>query len=261
MQSLPPPPVPTRLDLDDVGPSPSRTRPTWILAIALLVVVSLAMLGLAPLLAGAPEGGVDFVFLSRNRAGNPVRWNPCEPVHYVVNASLAPPGSLGDVHEAFRRVTEATGISFAYDGLSDEQPSIDRRSYLPDRYGDRWAPVLISWVEPTDSDIPFETEGGIASAVAAPQYPGAVPADVYVSGWVAMNRRDPNPPGFDEPGEQGPVLLHELGHVMGLGHVPTLGELMHRAGGGVTDLGPGDDEGLQRLGSSEGCLPVPQAHA
>jgi hypothetical protein len=57
------------------------------------------------------------------------------------------------------------------------------------------------------------------------------------------------------------VLLHELGHVMGLGHVPAIGELMQAAGGGVTDLGPGDLEGLRRLGSAQGCLRVPQAHA
>jgi hypothetical protein len=261
MQSLPPPPVPARLDLDDAALAPPRKRPAWIFAIALLLVVSLALVGLAPLLAGAPERGVDFAFLSRTDVGDPVRWNPCEPVHYVVNASLAPPESLEDVHEAVRRISQATGIPFAYDGLSDEDPSVYRAAYLPDRYGERWAPVLIGWVDPDVSDIPFEAEDGTASAVASPQYPGRMPSDVYVSGWVAINSEDPNPPGFDAPSEQGPVILHELGHVMGLGHVSAIGELMQRAGGGVTDLGPGDLEGLRRLGSSGGCLPVPAAHA
>jgi hypothetical protein len=261
METLPPPPIPARVDLTEGVTPPPRRRPTWVLAIALMLIVSLALVGVAPLLAGEPERGTDFAFLSRTPAGDPVRWNPCEPIHYVVNVSLAPPGSLADVHEAVSRISTATGIAFAYDGLSDERPSVYRQPFLPDLYGERWAPVLIAWVEPDDSDIPFEANGGIASAVASPQYPEGVPSNVYVSGWVAMNREDPNPPGFEDPGEQGPVLLHELGHVMGLGHVPAFGEIMQRAGGGVTDLGRGDLEGLRRLGSREGCLPVPQAHA
>jgi hypothetical protein len=80
--------------------------------------------------------------------------------------------------------------------------------------------------------------------------------DVYVSGWVAINADDPNQPGFDFPGQQGPVLLHELGHLMGLGHVDAVGEIMHPAGGGVVDLGPGDREGLSQLGESGGCIRV-----
>jgi hypothetical protein len=82
--------------------------------------------------------------------------------------------------------------------------------------------------------------------------------DVYVSGWIAINADDPNPPGFDLPGEQGPVILHELGHLMGLGHVKTVGELMNPSGGGVTDLGAGDREGLRELGASGGCIRVMQ---
>ena len=260
MGSLPPPPAPSRPDLEDPT-APVRRRPTWIVAIAVLVVASFAVAAIAPLLRDAPTLGEDFVFLSRATSGGPVRWNPCEPIHYVVNPSLAPPGSLEDVHEAVRRISTATGIAFAYDGLTDEDPSQYRTAFIPDRYGERWAPVLIGWVDPDDSDIPFELPNGTASAVASPLYPGGMPADVYVSGWVAMNAADPNGPGFDDVWEQGPVLVHELGHVMGLGHVEVVGEIMEGSGGGMNDLGPGDLEGLRRLGSSGGCLAVPQAHA
>lgn len=261
MQSLPPPPLPIRPDLAEGDVHVPRRRPTWVVAIAVLLALSLAVVALAPLLAGTPERGTDFSFLSRTLTGSPVRWNPCEPIHYVVNVSLAPPGSLADVHEAIGRISEATGIPFTYDGLSDEEPSAFRDPFLPARYGERWAPILIGWVDPDASDIPFEVQDGIASAVASPVYPNGAPSDIYVSGWVAMNQEDPNPPGFDDSWQQGPVLLHELGHVMGLGHVSAVGEIMQHAGGGVTDLGPGDQAGLRRLGSSGGCLPVPQAHA
>jgi hypothetical protein len=38
--------------------------------------------------------------------------------------------------------------------------------------------------------------------------------------------------------------------------VKAVGELMHPAGGGVVDLGPGDREGLRQLGVSGGCIRV-----
>ena len=130
---------------------------------------------------------------------------PCAPIHYVVNTSLAPPGSIADVHEAVRRVSGATGIAFEYDGLTDEEPSIYRESFQPDRYGDRWAPVLIAWADPDDSDIPFVREDRVAAGVAVPVIPSTRFEDVYVTGWIAINADDPNPPGFALAGEQGPV--------------------------------------------------------
>ena len=53
--------------------------------------------------------------------------------------------------------------------------------------------------------------------------------------------------------------MHELAHVLGLGHIKVQGELMEPSGGGVTDLGPGDLEGLSELGRSAGCLTTPPA--
>ena len=133
----------------------------------------------------------------------------------------------------------ATGIGFSYDGLTDEIPSRDREAYQPDRYGDRWAPVLIGWVDPRTSDFDFDPGGREAAGVAGPLYPHPGPSTIYVSGVVAINVTDPNPPGFDSEGSQGPVVLHELAHVMGLGHYKARGELMEPSGGGMTDFGPG----------------------
>jgi len=260
MSILPPPPVPVRPDLAAEDPAPRR-RPAWLIGLVVLLVSSLVVAGLAPLFSSAPDRSGDFTFISRTRDGDPVRWNPCEPVHYVVNAALAPPGSLEDVHEAFRRISGATGITFVFGDLTDEVPSAYRKAFQPKRYGERWAPILVGWVDPDTSDIPFDIEdGGVASAVASPLYP-TTSTDLYVSGWVAMNQEDPNLPGWAHPWEQGPVLLHEIGHVMGLGHVDAYGEIMNETGGGAVDLGPGDQEGLRLLGSSGGCLAVPQARA
>jgi hypothetical protein len=257
MHQLPPPPVPVRPDLASIEGASRRRFPTWVVAASLVLAVSLAAVAVVPLFqGGATADGPGFLFLDRTDQGLPTRWNPCEPIRYVVNASLAPPGSIADVHEAVSRISVATGIAFEYEGLTDEEASAFRDPFLPDRYGPRWAPVLIAWADPDDSDIPFEHGGRVAAGVAVPDIPSTRIEDVYVSGWVALNADDPNPPGFDLPGQQGPVLLHELGHLMGLGHVETLGEIMHPSGGGVVDLGPGDREGLRQLGAAGGCVPV-----
>lgn len=45
----------------------------------------------------------DYAFLEAGEGGClPVRFNPCEPIHYTVNAALAPPGAVDDLHEVIR---------------------------------------------------------------------------------------------------------------------------------------------------------------
>jgi hypothetical protein len=239
--------------------TPTRRRyPVWVVASAVLTLV---LMGAAALVQVAvhphrADHASEFRLLARDLGGGPIRWNPCEPIHYVVNLGRAPAGSLEDVQESVRRVSAATSISFTYDGTTDEQPTRRRAAYQPGRYGDRWAPVLIAWVDPTASTIPFSSEGHLAAGVASPQVPDDG-EEIIVSGWIAINGDDPNAPGFATIDAQGPVVLHELGHVMGLGHVREIGELMEPSGGGVTDFGPGDLEGLHRLGRSSGCLTSP----
>ena len=45
------------------------------------------------------------------------------------------------------------------------------------------------------------------------------------------------------------IVDHEFGHVVGLDHVSDPGELMYQSNVGMTDYGPGDLEGMARLGS------------
>jgi hypothetical protein len=256
------PPVPPRPDLlpeawPPYEPSPRRRFPVWVIGSAVItIVMMLGALVTSFVIRYDPSEHTDeYRFIARDFDGDPVRWNPCESVHYVVNVSQAPAGSLGDVQEAVRRISAATGIAFTYDGLTDEVLERRRDMIQVDRYGDRWAPVLVSWVDPDTSAVSFDSDGDVAAGVASPFTPQG--ADVIVSGWIAINAEDPNPPGFGSPDDQGPVVLHEWGHVMGLDHVDERGQLMHPAGGGVAALGPGDLEGLRKVGRSEGCLTTP----
>ena len=246
------------LGTDFFVPPPRRSsRFAGILAVVVAVCI-VASAALTPVVQAWEAGrhNHDFSFVATLR-GHPVRWNPCEPIHYVVNLGAAPPGSLQDVQDSVLRLSSATGITFTYDGLTDEVPGRYRDVYQPGRYGERWAPVLIGWVDPRTSSFDFQPGGREAAGVAGPLYPDPGPSTIYVSGVVAINVDDPNPPGFGSVGAQGPVVLHELAHVLGLGHFKAQGELMEPSGGGMTGFGQGDMEGLRELGRSQGCLTTP----
>jgi len=62
------------------------------------------------------------------------------------------------VQRAAATVPRATGLRLVYDGPTTESTK-DRDAYQPDRYGDRWAPVLVTWattreVPDFDDDVP-----------------------------------------------------------------------------------------------------------
>jgi hypothetical protein len=249
-------PSPPHADVFEPMP-PRRGRRAIAAVVALALIASSLFAGVSFLLRDAfrPAGEPwEHEFLYVHRDGEPLRWNPCEPIHYVINPGRSPEGSVPDVHEAVGRVSEATGITFVYDGLTDELPGRGRTAYEPDRYPGRWAPVLVAWVDPDVSDISFRDGEDIAAAVARPLVP-STGRQLIVSGWIAMSEDDPNPPGFTSPGAQGPTLLHEWGHIVGLGHVDAEGQLMEPSGGWMRDFGPGDLAGLEQLGRGAGCLP------
>ena len=69
-------------------------------------------------------------------------------------------------------MSEVTGLEFIGDGTTDE-PVDARPPDLPaDRYGDRWAPVLIAWeTEAQNPDLAGDTVGE-AGSVAVSLGPG-----------------------------------------------------------------------------------------
>ena len=237
-----------------------RRRPGFFAIVAILaataVIASLGGLNGVIDQQARPKGSSDEYRFLAFANGKPVRWNPCQPIHYVVNVAEAPDGSLEDVQEAVSRVSVDTGIKFIFDGSTQEIPQQDRSPYLPQLYGDRWAPVVISWAYENQTTIPFHEGESHYAAVARPLAPPDGTAQ-FVSGWVVVNAADPNPPGWSSPADQGPTVLHELGHIMGLDHVASNAELMEPSGGYMTDYGPGDLAGLERLGADQGCLTEP----
>lgn len=200
-----------------------------------------------------------FSVWSRNDDGTPVRWDPCTPVELVVATDGAPSGFVDDLEVAVRRVNAATGLDLVIAGETEERPAISRVPYQPERYGQRWAPVLVAWASPDDPGTPLrDIDRGVATPIAV----GPAGDRTYVTGQVVFNRdRDELVSGFEDRATSwGATILHELGHLVGLGHVDDPDELMAtHPGTGPVRFGPGDLEGLVAVGASNGCRDRPAA--
>ncbi len=202
----------------------------------------------------AEIGPYEFTQTQRS-SDEPVAWDPCRPVRYVVNPAGAPPGTDALVQQAIDNTALATGLRFESAGTTDELWSKDREPYQPSRYGDRWAPALIAWS--TEAEVPG-LGGYIAGLGGAQSVTDSDGEGVYVSGGLVLDASDLgvmlNEPGGTEAVRA--VIQHELGHVMGLDHVSDPRELMYTEGSPAqtTNWGPGDRRGLHELGSGA-CFP------
>ncbi|HEX2699432.1 MAG TPA: matrixin family metalloprotease [Acidimicrobiales bacterium] len=201
---------------------------------------------------------------------SPVRWNPCKPIHYVINPANAPATGVADTREAFKRLAAATGMTYVDDGLTDEDSQGDR-AYQPDRYGDVWAPILVHWMSNSRAQGDIQVIGG--------GFPTQV-GDVYVTGNLFLNpnvvtnteTRSTVAGGFDDGsvgiGAIGPegvtwgrVILHELAHITGLGHVSVPSNLMYPETSdqtGAAGFSQDDLAGMKLLGRDAGCLETPK---
>lgn len=202
----------------------------------------------------APAGGGSHAFAALQDDGTtPVAYDPCRPIHYVVRPGNGPVGGEDLIHGAIGRVTEVTGLQFVFDGATADRPSDDRQPYQPERYGDRWAPVVIAWETETENPI-FSTDV-IGEAGSQGLSIGGGPR-VLVTGGVSLDGAE-----FIRllatPGGQAvarAVVLHELGHLVGLDHVVDPDQLMYPTTSAVLDFASGDLTGLAAVGSGE-CEP------
>ena len=190
-----------------------------------------------------------------DKAGRPARWDPCTPIHYVVQTQWMPAGGRADLATALGRLSKASGLTFVDDGDTDELPAQDRAAYQPARYGKRWAPLLVGWVPPQQTDLGLGD--GVAGVTVAVAIPGPKGGSI-VTGQVALDADHRLPPGFGPGATEGEVFLHELAHAVGLGHVLDATQVMYpQTTNSESQYGAGDRAGLAALGRPAGCHPAP----
>jgi hypothetical protein len=204
-----------------------------------------------------------------------LRWSPCQMVHgiprtHYITVRVNDQGVAGRVtlvREALGQLTAASGLHFRYLG---------RTSYVPHnaivhyRSGPRavydaaqqrrstGAELVIAWASGRQANLltPAEAGAGVAGWSANP-----AAALRIVEAGIVMRTGVPLRPGFSGGASVGGLLLHELGHAVGLKHSTNTAEIMFPTLGSWTPRGyaTGDRVGLRKVGRAAGCFTTPAA--
>jgi len=243
-----------------------RRRLIVVLAGALVLVLAppLAMTaGAAPEVKAAAAGGRGSAtsYSVQRTDGHVIRWNPCRAIHYRVNVAHAPKGALADVKSAVGRVSRATGLTFVYDGSTKQIP---QRSYATKLDPTKATPtIVVAWAAPgrgtghSNLLASDPREVGVGGYRAYSWSRGsAVHRLRILAGFAVLSTKSNDlKGGFGTGPNRGGLLLHELGHAVGLGHVHDKLQIMYPVLTKYASYGKGDLAGLRKLGHLGGCIP------
>ena len=202
----------------------------------------------------AQTNGAYRFLAAQDDGSTPVAYDPCRPIHYVIREQGGPPLGTQLITSAIESISAATGLRFYTTAPLPRHRPPQREPYQPDHYGDRWSPVLISWVTPEES---LELAGNVAGMAGSVHLRVAGTPSVCVTGSVELDAPQLSDHMYRAGGGllERAVIQHELGHLLGLDHVDDAGQLIYsETRGGVTGFGSGDLNGLAALGGGA-CVP------
>ncbi|UDY24157.1 DUF2510 domain-containing protein [Nocardioides sp. Kera G14] len=190
------------------------------------------------------EASTSYAFMTTDSSGDPVRYDPCRPIHYAINPDGAPSDYASFIQSAVAAAQTASGLEFVYDGVSSDLWA-SRQNGTDER------PVLIGFSDAKDVPALAEEEFGKHVAGVGGSLSVSVEGRLahYVTGAVALDRSSfarLSSRGMVD--EERAIVMHELGHVLGLAHVADPNQLMFADNVGKTTYGDGDLAGLAIAG-------------
>lgn len=197
------------------------------------------------------EDQLQFRFLEYAENGVPAYFKGCGPIDYYVRQNYASGDDLSIVSTALSIIGSGIGRSFEFKGTTQERDV----NKLPDS-------VLIDFTssyESKDIQEAVVENGDIAGLGGPAKYETTVKprfdslaassGNIWINqeSWESMSRE-----------EKLIVVMHEMGHVLGLTHpVNGLNQIMDAGAYYGTSLGSGDLMGLQILSALAGCREFP----
>lgn len=182
------------------------------------------------------------------------RFDPCKTVTYRLNTTRMPRGAAADIHQAFRMVGRATGLKFEYGGTSHVIPwrgSRSNRMVRPPSVSN--ADFLIGYATPRQVPALAGGVAGLGGPTAGTGYDskGFVKTS---EAHVALDSTSKVRGGFGRGFTRGELILHEIGHGVGLYHSMTPLQVMSYNTLDNDRFGAGDLAGLRQVGRSAGCF-------
>lgn len=203
-----------------------RKRSTLRTLLGLLVLTGgLYLLSGKPVPAYLPGGpdSTDVRWTLTNHNG-PVTWDSCAPVHVAINPGPFEDSAYEEIHSALDEIADTVGVRFSVHRTDSFLPTSRWALEAPGDYGAP-PPVLIGWVDAADTDMLGGDTAG--STVANPQ--NTVRGRYLVTGAIALDaaQYERFESGTGAGKTRRNLLLHELGHMLGLDHVDSTASLMN----------------------------------
>jgi hypothetical protein len=229
--------APISLEPPPVEAAPRRRGRRIVVKVIAAVVALFALLVTCSVLDG---GTGSYAFLRTTSDGDPITWDHCTAIRYQVNPDGAPENWRELVDGAFDEIAAKSGFVFLDAGETANRTLAG--TFNPG--ATRGEPILIIWSSQGRlHDLQGDTVGLGGGAVLEVR---GIPR--FVTGAIALDAESHSRTYDAMPTRtQQLILMHEIGHVLGLDHVNDQRQLMNAGYVGQESLGKGDIAGLQAL--------------